>query len=208
MVETAFLASKHVGGLRAALPADPHELRTVFVPTAGDPYPDPYWVGRRREWLVRNGFRLDDLDLARSTLADVRAVLASADLVYVEGGNTYFLLMQMQRTGFWDAMSESSAVYAGNSAGAIVACPDIGFIGDLDDPGKAPDLVSTAGAGLVEFGIMPHMDDERARPTIARVLAEYSGERQILGLNDSQALLVKGPLVTLVHSPDGDLVGH
>jgi dipeptidase E len=178
------------------------------VPTAGDPYSDAYWVGRRREWLARNGFRFDDLDLADSTAAEVRAALVSADLVYVEGGNTYYLLMQMQRTGFWDAMREAAAIYAGNSAGAIVACPDIRFIGDLDDPGKAPDLGSTAGAGLVEFGIMPHMDDERAQPTISRTLGQYSGARQIVGLNDDQALLVKGPLVTLVHSPDGDLVGH
>ncbi len=208
MVETAFLASKHLGGLGAALPAGPGELRTVFVPTAGNPYQDPYWVGRRREWLCRNGFRLNDLDLASSTASEVRAALTSADLVYVEGGNTYFLLMHMQQTGFWDAMSESSAVYAGNSAGGIVACQDIAFIGELDDPGKAPGLVSMAGAGLVEFGIMPHMDDERAQPTIARMLAQYSEDRQIVGLNDDQALLVRGSLVTLVHSPDGDLVGH
>ncbi|MGL5824091.1 MAG: Type 1 glutamine amidotransferase-like domain-containing protein, partial [Nocardioides sp.] len=156
-----FLASKRVGGLAHILPSSPGELRTVFVPTAGVPFEAAPWLDRRRAWLTSAGFEFEDLELSSASPDEVAGSLAGADLVYVEGGNTYYLLEQMRRCRFWEAMAQSRAIYAGCSAGAIVVCPDIAYIAGLDDRSAAPGLVSTEGAGLVRFGILPHMDDPR-----------------------------------------------
>ncbi|MGL5823771.1 MAG: Type 1 glutamine amidotransferase-like domain-containing protein [Nocardioides sp.] len=200
-----FLASKRVGGLSHVVPGSPGDLRTVFVPTAGVPFETAPWLSRRREWLASGGFKFEDLELNSASVDEVAASLAAADLVYVEGGNTYYLLREMQRCRFWEAMAQSSAVYAGCSAGAIVACPDIAYIGGLDDRSAAPGLVSTQGAGLVEFSILPHMDDPRIASELAQIVEAWPRDELLIGLDDDQALVVEGGVVRCVHSP-GDLV--
>ena len=207
MIERAFLGSKHLGGLSHVLPADPRDLRTVFVPTAGCVYGAAApWIDARRQWLVRNGFRFDELELATSTPQDTNRVLSSADFVYVEGGNTYFLLHHMRRTLFWDALAGLEVIYGGASAGAIVACPDIAYIQDLDDRSMAPELVDTTGAGIIDFRILPHLDDLRVRPAIDRILASWPEHDSLVKLNDDEAIVVSGDSWKIVGSPAGDLV--
>jgi dipeptidase E len=201
MVSRLFLASKHVGGLSRVLPGSLGELRTVFVPTAGSVFGDAPWLDRRRRWLTDAGFQFKELELSTADVGEVREVLQGADLVYVEGGNTYFLVRHMQRTGFWDALTGSNAVYAGASAGAIAACVDIAYIGELDDPGLAPDLVSTAGGGLVPFKVLPHMDEERTNPTLKEIVDAWPSDDPVICLNDDQAVIVDGGVIRVVWSP-------
>ncbi len=206
MTRPAFLASKHASGLTAFLPGSPCDLRTVFVPTAGLAYEDAPWLDKRREWLGRNGFAFDDLELTTSSPLDVLRSLKRADLVLVEGGNTYFLLEHMRASGFWDAFAESDCLYAGISAGAVVACPDVGYINGMDDRAKAPGLLSTTGAHLVGFGILPHADDPRVAETIRHVLDTWDSDQPLVELNDDQAILATGQTIRVVSSPPGDLL--
>jgi len=205
MITSAFLGSKHVGGLSQVLPGDPQDLRTVFVPTAGSLYESAPWIAARREWLARNGFQIAELELSTSTPRDTERALADADLVYVEGGNTYFLMHHMRRTHFWDSLARLEVVYAGVSAGAIVACSDIAYIQDLDDRSLVPGLVDTAGAGIVDFKILPHFDDLRERPTIDRILSTWPEQDLLVKLNDDQAVIVCDNSWEIVSSPAGDL---
>jgi dipeptidase E len=186
----------------------PRDLRSVFVPTAGSVYESSPWIDARREWLLHNGFQFDELELATSTPQDTARSLSTADLVYVEGGNTYFLLHHMRRTRFWDALAGLEVVYAGVSAGAVVACPDIGYIQDLDDRSLVPELVDTVGAGLVDFKILPHLDDLRVRPTIDRILAGWPEHDALVKLNNDQAVVVSDDTWKIVSSPAGDLVSE
>jgi len=206
MIERAFLGSKHVGGLSHVLPGDPGDLRTVFVPTAGSAYGSAPWIDMRRQWLVRNGFRFDELELATSSPQATLRALSKAEFVYVEGGNTYFLLHHMKRTLFWDALAGLGIVYAGVSAGAIVACPDIAYIRDLDDRSLAPELVDTRGAGVIDFRILPHFDDPRVRPTIDRILAGWPERDSLVKLNDDEAIVVSDGSWRVISSPAGDLI--
>jgi peptidase E len=96
----------------------------------------------------------------------------------------------MRRTGFWDALT-----------GSIAACADIAYIGELDDPGLASDLVSTAGGGLVPFKVLPHMDEERTNPTLKEIVDAWPSDDPVICLNDDQAVIVDGAVVRLVLSP-------
>jgi dipeptidase E len=202
MSRSLFLASKRIGGISHVLPAAPSELRTVFVPTAGVPFNAAPWIDKRRAWLDDAGFRYEELELSRSDRERTAALVGTADLIYVEGGNTYFLLEHMQRCDFWGAMVGARAVYSGCSAGAVVACPDIGYVGDLDDRSAAPGLATTAGAGLVPFGILPHMDDMRVADQLAAIVKGWTTDQLLIGLDDDQALVVTDGLVRCVASPD------
>lgn len=205
MFERAFLASKYASGLSHVLPASPGDLRTVFVPTAGSGFESAPWIVRERAWFAENEFRVDDLELVGATAADVDESLSNAELVYVAGGNTYFLLHHMQRSRFWDVFAQHDLIYAGVSAGAIVCCPDISYIDDLDDRSQAPDLSDTTGAGVVDFAIMPHMDDMRARPKIDQILTDWPADRPLVKLNDDEAIVLEDGSRRVVSSPAGDL---
>jgi dipeptidase E len=205
VITKSFLTSKHVGGLGCVLPGEPGGFRTVFVPTAGGAYPAAPWIDARRRWLGRNGFDVEDLDLASSGPAEVARVLSRAELVFVEGGNTYFLLHHMRKSGFWEALAGRDVVYAGVSAGAVVACPDISYIGDLDDRSMAPELEDTRGAGVVGFSILPHGDDPRVRPKTDEILAGWPVRRPLFVLDDDEAIVIDGGSCRVVESLPGDL---
>lgn len=207
MTSTLFLASSNLGGLAAALPGAPADLRTVFVPTAGSIYDAAPWVDEHRAWFRRSGFSPVELELASASRQQVSEALSEADFVYVAGGNTYFLLHHLQRTGFGAALAASAAVYAGSSAGAIVACHDIQYIEDLDDRSAVPELESTRGLGLVDVRIMPHMDDPHFRPTIDRILPRVPSDLPLVVLDDDQAMLVRDGRWSVVGSPDVVLEG-
>lgn len=84
-------------------------------------------------------------------------------------------------------------------------CPDIAYIGDLDDRSEAPDLTETTGAGLVPFGLMPHMNNADFRPSIDRILAGWPDEAALVKLNDDQAIVVEGERWQVVSSPEANL---
>ncbi|MEU7743340.1 Type 1 glutamine amidotransferase-like domain-containing protein [Nonomuraea sp. NPDC049158] len=201
MTRTLFLASKYLGGLKAVLPAHPAELRTVFIPTAGTAYADAPWIDQEREWLSRNGFIFQDLELARADVSQVAHVIDSAELVIVPGGNTYFLLHHMQRTRFWDALKPTESVYAGVSAGAIVTCPDVAYIDDLDERELAPDLATTQGGWLVDFFVLPHIDDVRVHDKISRIIDGWTAGDRLVTLADDQAVIVSDGGDRTVRSP-------
>ncbi|MGH3427556.1 MAG: Type 1 glutamine amidotransferase-like domain-containing protein, partial [Terriglobales bacterium] len=101
---------------------------------------------------------------------------------------------------FWGAAKNRDLMYSGASAGAIVACPDIAYIGNLDDRGAAPDLADTAGAGLLDFRIMPHMNDERARAAIDRILSQWPPNTPLIKLTDDEAIVLEGTAWRIVES--------
>jgi len=201
----AFLASQHLSGIASVLPGPPSDVRTVFVPTAGSIFDEAPWVDDHRRWFRDNGFLLTELELATATAEGVRAALAGADLVYVAGGHTYSLLHHMQRTAFWAALDACGAVYSGSSAGAIVACPDIAYIEDLDDASMVPELVSTTGGGLVDVRILPHADDAHYGPMVARIAASWDGDGDLVVLRDDQAVVLLDDGPAIVSSPAGPL---
>lgn len=204
-MKTAFLASTYLSGMSSVLPSDPPDLRTVFVPTAGGAYPAAPWIDRDREWLAANGFAFTELDLQEREAAEVETALQNADLVYVAGGNTYFLLQEMKRTNFFEIVCNLDAVYVGASAGAIVLCPDIAYIADLDDRALAPDLEDTRGAGVVDFRILPHMDDVRIKPQLDRIIADWRHDMPLVKLTDAEAVAWNEGRWRVVSSPQGDL---
>lgn len=206
MAVTAFLASKHLGGLAHVLPAAPADLRTLFVPTAGSCYESAPWSGEDRDWLVRNGFTVDDLELATASPVEVEGRLRDYEFLYVAGGNTYFLLWHMQRTGFWDAFAGFDGLYVGVSAGAIVTCSDVAFIDDLDERELAPQLTETTGAGLVAFAILPHVGHPRIGARVDEIRSAWSSPTPMVGLKDDEAIVVEPDGAwRIVSSPRADL---
>lgn len=168
--------------------------RAVYIPTAayGEGYePDPE---TNEKLLEKMGFEVTVLDLANKTQAQLSEAFNQAVVVYVGGGNTYYLLEQMNKSGFRDVLKSCLAegmIYIGSSAGSAVCCPDIQYIHEMDDPKRAS-LTSTEGLGLVGFAILPHMHSPSMGDAANKVKSAYNCKETLHLLSDKQLIYVQG----------------
>ncbi len=85
----------------------------------------------------------------------------SSDIIYLGGGNTYYFIKHLRKTGFFTELqkfSKRGGVLAGISAGAIMMTPNIDTAGypafDCDD--NDDDVTNFRAMGLVHFEFFPH----------------------------------------------------
>ncbi len=122
-MKTLFLASSAAVTLDLVtelLPKSAAEMRAAFIPTAADPESDRSFLNFDRDKLVDMGFQVTDLDLKEYDQITLEAKLADIDLVLVAGGNTFYLLDQVRKSGFDKVIPKMLArglIYVGSSAG-------------------------------------------------------------------------------------------
>lgn len=188
-----FLGSAGLGALPAwlaSLPAAPR--RAALVPTAANRLPSAPFVRTAADLLVAAGMVVERLDLERAAPYDVERVLGRVQVVVVTGGYAMFLLQHVRGSGFdrlaTAAVSGGGLAYAGISAGAALAGPDLRPLRAADDPGT---VTSTAGLGLVPFAVLPHRDRGRAARH-DRLAADPGRPCPMVSINDDQAVTVTG----------------
>jgi dipeptidase E len=144
------------------------------------------------EWLIR-GFRELDADVVVETWTDlshhVPDQLASAELLFVGGGNTFRLLDHVRRNGFIDAVGQfvdAGGDYYGGSAGALLALSDVSLALHRDE--NDLDLSDLSALGLVRsFDVLPHFTVAQLGDAIA-----WSSERKrsLLGIPERSGVVV------------------
>lgn len=176
------------------LPKPASKLRAAFIPTAGDPYDDKGFVYVDREKLVEMGFSVVDIDLKEVDENTVEAKLANIDLLLVAGGNTFYLLDKVRKSGFdkvIQKMLNRGLIYVGSSAGSILCCPTIDGAKWFDDPNDAPDLTDYQGLHLFDKVIIPHAHKEKYAERIKQTTAEMNEQGlEVITLTDDQAIIV------------------
>lgn len=150
----------------------------------------PYWDA---------GASVAVMDIAKHGFSAVAQALHAADVLHICGGNTFHLLDAAQRCRLGDALawrgqtaSESGRSFAvvGESAGAILMCPDIAFAAGMDDPSVAPNLASTQALGWVDELVVPHYKGEAygLGAIVDRWLAQEPDPARYTLLRDDQFL--------------------
>ncbi len=171
---------------RETLPIDRHIVslarkknpRALFIPTAsGDP--EDYCEAFDRIYGTMLGCRTDHLLLFRRAEDRRRAAvkIASADVIYVGGGNTLRMMKLWRRLGIDHLLVEAGrrgAVLAGLSAGAI-CWHAWGHSDSLAYTGRKNwNYIKVRGLGLRPGLYCPHLDGEkRHRSFKAMVLRDH-----------------------------------
>lgn len=91
-------------------------------------------------------------------------------------------------------------LYVGESAGAIVAAPDIAYSSAMDSPDKAPDLHDRTGLGLVGFYPVPHANNRELGPAAERIVREHADVLDLRPFDDKQAIYVENGTVRLLNA--------
>ena len=81
----------------------PEETTVCFIPTASfDHHPegDAPYVKADKQRLIELGFKIIEIDLRQENENSLTGKLANLDVVFVEGGNTFYLMKYIKESGF------------------------------------------------------------------------------------------------------------
>lgn len=180
-------------------------IRIGLIENAADVIPDSAgWVRGIRDSLKKEGYGIEAIDLREWTgkTEALRGLLFSKDVIWIGGGHTYYLAWILRSYGADRIIRDfvqAGHVYAGWSAGAVVAGPTTLFYDAMgDDPAAAPEYVSD-GLGLTEISVVPHINNSefRAEALETETLLKKAGYKPV-ALEDEQVLLIRGNYQSLV----------
>lgn len=199
------VAEMVMGDIEKKLGKDAREIKVLYITTAGNLHPAEKrdWINEGREILKERGWKVMDYDIAGKTEDEVEKDVRKTDVVFVQGGNNFYLLKRMQECNFEKVIRKALArgmIYVGESAGAIVCSKDIAAqkVMSADALGLVPEITDFRGLGLVNFLIRPHWNREGAkREKFSKFLREnpeefYSITEPLICLNDNQLVYVEG----------------
>jgi len=204
-MKTLILASS--GNLIAAnnvnhfLPKPLSEAKILYVTTASKKVNDTSYVERTRQKMDELNFSYTEFDIVGKSEEELKKALSASDILYVEGGNTFYLLKAVRDTGFEKIVKEAienGLVYWGVSAGAYIACPSI-IMATWSDRFDRCGVTDWTAMNLVPFLIKAHYT-----PDMLVALKEKSKGLQLplRVLNDDQAVLMKDGEVQLIGGGD------
>jgi dipeptidase E len=173
----------------------------TFIPTASIPETVKFFVSSGKKALIKLGLTVDELEISTATNEEISNKLKNNDLIYVSGGNTFFLLQELKRTGADRIIAEqinSGKIYIGESAGSIIVSPDIEYVKYLDSVKKAPNLSDFSSLNIVEFYPLPHYTNFPFKKSVEKVIAEYGNTLELMPFSNSQAIFIKDYKVEIV----------
>lgn len=191
-----FLASsfKDVASIFARFESNLMGKRVTFIPTASTVEKVVFYVDSGRKALEKLGVIVDVLDVSTATADEIQDKLRNNDFIYITGGNTFFLLQELKRTGA-DKMIEEEVnngkLYIGESAGAMVVSQNIEYAQKMDSVKKAPDLINYDALGLVDFYTVPHYESAPFKKVAQSIIDTYSSLLKLTPISNHDAILIE-----------------
>lgn len=187
-----------INGLPPVLGKPWREFKMVHVITASKGVTNLEYLERNRAFFKKEGYQCEELDLDGKGEDELRKILSKKELVYVEGGNSYYLLKSIRESGFDKVVKEllpKGLIYVGGSAGSYVACPNIEMATWKHQDRDRFGVTDFTAMNLVPFLLSVHYKPEY-RDIVKEKISQVKYPIKIL--TDEQALLVKGGEVELV----------
>jgi dipeptidase E len=184
-----------------------YDVTVAFITTAAKPEENLDYL--KNDWSIMKdemGFNLEEIDIEGKKEGEVMKLLELKDIIFVEGGNTFYLLKAMRGCNFEKVIRKllkSGKVYIGVSAGSIVAGRTVKTAGWKHDKNFV-DLKDLRGLNLVPFDIFVHYQPEHAEIIKQKIKNPKKRAKKLRILADGQALLVQGREVDLIG--DGEAV--
>jgi len=151
-----------------------YDITIAFITTASKPEEDKSYVEKDREIMKEMGFNIEEIDIEGKNKNQLMKLFESKDIIFVEGGNTFYLLKAIKKSGFEKVIKKllkRGKVYIGAGEGSIVA--------------------GREGMNLVPFDIFVHYLPEHAEIIKKKMPFKWQ-RRKLKILTDEQAILVQG----------------
>jgi peptidase E len=179
-----------------------YDITVAFISTASKPEENLDYL--KRDWNIMRdemGFNLQEIDIEGKKEAEVMKLLELKDIIFVEGGNTFYLLNAMRKCNFERVIRKllkHGKVYIGVSAGSIVAGRTIKTAGWKNEDKNIIGLKNLRGLNLVPFDIFVHYKPEHAEIIKQQIKIPKKRKKTLRILTDEQAILVQGKEIMLI----------
>ncbi len=187
----------------ASKPLD--QLKVAFIPTAAN------LESGDKNWLIDDLRRLSFLKFKEIDIVDISALpkkiwqkrLESADVLFVEGGNTYHLMYWFNHSGLSKILPEflKNKIYIGVSAGTIIATPSLINADFEAKPLKEiNEEIFHDGLNLVDFMVEPHLNSVYFPDSTLDNLQKRSQKYpySIYGIDDQTAIKIDGDKIEVI----------
>lgn len=192
------LAPAHREVLHRLARKAPQEITFAAIENALDVEQDwQSWIGDSRNAIALDPAQVEVVDLRawRGNRDGLHALLAGKDVIWVCGGNGFYLRWILKESGADEIIRELVAqgtVYAGWSAGAVLAGPTLQYYDLVEDLTVVPEVYHDA-LNLTDTAVCPHMD----LPEFADGMQQVEQHLRQAGirttpLTDAMALMIDG----------------
>ena len=176
------------------------ENRVAFVTTAAyGESKNPIWMEKDRQLLRDCGIKhIEDVDFKDRTQMDLERFLSDKNIIFVNGGNTFYLLKWARESGFDKVLSNflrKGGLYVGVSAGSYIACPTIEAATWKHQDRNRVGITDFTALNLVPFLITAHFE-EKYRAIVDQTAK--GTKYPIVALSDTQAVLVQNGKIKVV----------
>ncbi len=180
-----------------------NELTVCFVTTASKPARNKDFIQRDLNAFSELGFgSVSQYDISNKPADLLAEDFDWFDIVFLSGGNTFYLMKQIRNSGFETAMPkmlDEGVIYMSSSAGSIAAGSTT-VTSNWKNPDRRPITRPkyTQGLGYVPFAITPHLDDGNRRTieelagTVDFPVAALTDEQSILVVNEEASIVGQG----------------
>ena len=173
---------------------DKSQVKWAYITTAGNDVPVIDYLVRTKEALDKLAWDYTEYDISGKSAEEISEFLKDKDAIFMQGGNTYYLLKQARACNLKNVLEKFLAegkVYVGTSAGSYIMCPDIEVMNWKDSSRfNRHGLTDLTALGLVPFRLFCHFnrhldDQEKIKELVKK--SEYPAYI----LNDGEGLIVE-----------------
>lgn len=196
---------KDVANIFADFEKDLKGKTVTFIPTASKVEKVVFYVNSGKKALQKLGLIIDELDISTASNDEINDKLRNNDFIYITGGNTFFLLQELKKTGAVKIIIDEinkGKLYIGESAGAIVTSANIEYVKRMDDVKKAPNLTEFSGLNVVDFYVIPHYTNFPFEKTVEKIIEDYSSKLDLSPISNKDAILVVDNKIDFIQSKD------
>ena len=177
------------------------KTKLAHITTASKVVENIDYVDRDRKTIKKMGFQVTDIDIRGKSKNQLIKLLKDQDVIYVQGGNGFYLLKHIRKSGFDKVVKkllDKGVIYIGVSAGTYVACPTIKMHTWKGKERNQYGITNMAAMNLVPFLVSVHYNKINYKQKEGVKTGATKTKHLVKVLNDNQAILVKNSKIKLV----------
>ncbi len=175
------------------------DIKFAIIKNATDIIPNSdEWVPSIIQTIKDFGYSVNIIDLKtnENNLENLNEQFSNSDVIWVCGGHTFYLAWILKQSGADNIIIKQikkGKVYAGWSAGAIIAGPTTRYFELMgDDPNEVTEIIEK-GLGLTDYVIVPHMDNYEFKKSASKTNEKLMEDGfRTIPLNDNQVVVIYG----------------
>ena len=176
-------------------------MKVAFIPTAAEVEKVKFYVKKGWKALEDLGMQITELNISTTEASKIKKTIENADCIYISGGNTFYLLQELRRTGVDELIKQhilTGKLYIGESAGAMITAPSIEYVSLMDDPEKGKELTGFDALNVVDFSTVPHFWCFPFAKATKEIISRYEESLTLKAISNTQALRVDGEAVKIL----------